>query len=137
MRIEGTLKSWDDDRGFGFIEPTQGGQDIFVHIKDFSRGTARPQINQALTFEVTLGQQGKKRAVNVQPIRVNRRPPLTERQARAQLGAATLLTIPAFMAVYGIVTILWHPPHMDRVSLRGCQSYHLYCLRQRQIRRKT
>ena len=110
MRIEGTLKSWDDERGFGFIATAQGGQDIFVHIKDFPRGTARPQVNQALTFEVTLGQQGKKRAVNVQPIHVSRRPPLTERQARAQLGAATLLAIPVFLVVYGIVTILWRPP---------------------------
>jgi len=35
MRIEGVIKSWNDERGFGFIEPTQGGQEIFVHVKAF------------------------------------------------------------------------------------------------------
>ena len=29
MRFEGTLAQWEDDRGFGFIQPTQGGQELF------------------------------------------------------------------------------------------------------------
>ena len=33
MRFEGKPKLWNDDRGFGFIESTQGGQQIFVHFK--------------------------------------------------------------------------------------------------------
>lgn len=33
MRFEGLLKSLNDERGFGFIEPVQGGDEIFVHIK--------------------------------------------------------------------------------------------------------
>ncbi|WP_096696007.1 cold shock domain-containing protein [Polaromonas sp. AER18D-145] len=65
MRFEGTLKSWNDDKGFGFISPSQGGQDIFVHISEYRRG-GRPVLNEALSFEVALNPQGKKRAVNVQ-----------------------------------------------------------------------
>lgn len=65
MRFEGTLKSWSDDKGFGFISPSQGGQDIFVHISEYRRGD-RPVLNEALTFEVALNPQGKKCAVNVQ-----------------------------------------------------------------------
>ncbi|MDI1272474.1 cold shock domain-containing protein [Polaromonas sp.] len=65
MRFEGTLKSWNDDKGFGFISPSQGGQDIFVHISEYRRG-GRPVLNEALTFEVALNPQGKKRAMNVQ-----------------------------------------------------------------------
>ena len=55
MRFEGTLKTWNDDRGFGFIEPTQGGQEIFVHITTFNSRTGRPQAGQRVTFEVELG----------------------------------------------------------------------------------
>ena len=39
MQFSRTLKSWNDDCGFGFIEPTHGGQKIFVHIKAFPAGT--------------------------------------------------------------------------------------------------
>ena len=43
MRFDGTIKSWNDERGFGFIEPRLGGQDVFVHIKSLPAGTGRPE----------------------------------------------------------------------------------------------
>ncbi|MFY8059264.1 MAG: cold-shock protein [Planctomycetaceae bacterium] len=35
MRFTGTLKSWNDDRGFGFIAVDRARQDVFVHISQF------------------------------------------------------------------------------------------------------
>ena len=66
MRFEGTLAKWNDDRGFGFIQPLQGGQELFAHISAFPRDGQRPQLNESLSFEVTLGQGGKKQAVAIQ-----------------------------------------------------------------------
>ena len=66
MRFEGTLAQWNDDRGFGFILPTEGGQELFAHISSFPRDGQRPQLNEKLSFEVTLGQGGKKQAVAIQ-----------------------------------------------------------------------
>jgi uncharacterized membrane protein YsdA (DUF1294 family)/cold shock CspA family protein len=109
MRFDGVLKSWNDERGFGFLEPVQGGEQIFVHIKAFPPGVGRPQLNQAYSFEVELGPKGK-RAKNVQTVRprASRRP--SERQERAQWGStATLFAIPAFLVVYGGVAVLWRP----------------------------
>ncbi len=76
MRFEGTIHSWNDDRGFGFIQPTQGGQEVFVHIKAF-RGLLqeRPQVHQRVSFAVEMGPQGKKRAVQVELVRATSRPP--------------------------------------------------------------
>lgn len=65
MRIDGTLAKWNDDRGFGFIAPTQGGPEVFVHISAFPRDGQRPRIGERLTFEVEIDKGGKKRAKNL------------------------------------------------------------------------
>jgi cold shock CspA family protein len=64
MRFTGKLKTWTEDRGFGFITPTEGGQDIFVHISEYPRGRT-PIVDELLSFEVALNPQGKKKAVRV------------------------------------------------------------------------
>lgn len=79
MRIDGKLAKWNDERGFGFIAPLQGGSEIFVHISAFPKDTRRPQPGELLSFEIAPGNDGKKRAANV------RRPPYpSARPARAQ-----------------------------------------------------
>lgn len=109
MRFKGTLKSWNDDRGFGFIAPIQGGQEIFVHIKAFSRLSSRPRVNELLWFEVELGPQGKKRAKNVEFVR--RTPHREVRRKPSTLsGSLTVVTIAGFVLLYVVVSILWQPP---------------------------
>lgn len=105
MRFDGVIKSWNDERGFGFIQPVQGGQEIFVHIKAFTGLRERPQINQRVSFQVELGPQGKKRAVNAEMVHAKRpvaTPP--RHHGSTQPGAATLVVIPAF----GVVLLLGH-----------------------------
>jgi cold shock CspA family protein len=65
MRFEGKLTQWNDERGFGFVTPAQGGQDVFVHISAFPRDGQRPQLQEPLSFEIELDNKGKKRAVGV------------------------------------------------------------------------
>lgn len=107
MRFSGTLKSWNDERGFGFIEPSQGGQELFVHIKEFPSGSGRPSVGQLLTFEVESRPDGKKKARAVQyPVRVRRAPrPRVEEPAPWTLPRA--LAIPAFAVLYAAVAWRW------------------------------
>ncbi len=65
MRFDGTLIKWNAERGFGFIAPSQGGHELFVHITAFRRGGRQPTVGDALSFEVQQGADGKKRAVQV------------------------------------------------------------------------
>lgn len=113
MRFTGTLTSWNDDRGFGFLQAKQGGEPVFAHIKAFAPGSGRPQSNQAYSFEVETSAKGK-RAKNIAPIRAAQaaRTPSNarSRQLPAHWGTATLFAIPTFLCLYAVVTVLWHPP---------------------------
>jgi cold shock CspA family protein len=66
MRLTGTLRSWKDDRGFGFIAPTHGGAELFVHISALPRDGSRPAVGEKLTYELGRGKNGQPQAVNVQ-----------------------------------------------------------------------
>jgi uncharacterized membrane protein YsdA (DUF1294 family)/cold shock CspA family protein len=107
MRFDGKLKSWNDERGFGFIEPLRGGQEIFVHIKSFPPGAGRPTIGLALTFEVELGPRGKKRAKSVQFARSSRQAPGPRHEPPAAWTLARLLALPAFFVLYAAVGSRW------------------------------
>ncbi len=66
MRFDGKLDKWNDDRGFGFIVPSRGGDPVFVHVSAFPRDGRRPKIGEELSFEVEPAGDGQRRAVNVQ-----------------------------------------------------------------------
>lgn len=66
QRIDGRLKTWNEEKGFGFIKPLNGGQDVFVHISSYPRRGGKPVVGEALSFEVSLNTDQKKKAVNVQ-----------------------------------------------------------------------
>lgn len=110
MRFEGLLKSWNDERGFGFLELLQGDEDVFVHIKAFRVRSTRPQVGQAMSFEIEVGPDGRKRAKNVAHIRATRPSSSRPRKPTVRLGGGTLIAIPLFIVLYVVVSVLWEPP---------------------------
>jgi cold shock CspA family protein len=65
-RFTGKLNTWNHDRGFGFITPIDGGQEIFVHVSEMPGRRAPASLDAVLSFEVALNPQGKKKAIQVQ-----------------------------------------------------------------------
>ncbi len=65
MPITGTLRSWNEDRGFGFIAPTHGGAEIFVHVSALSRDGTIPTVGEKLSYELGRDRAGKPQAVKV------------------------------------------------------------------------
>ena len=63
----GTVKWFNDAKGFGFITPDNGGEDLFAHFSAIQGGGFKSlKENQRVTFEVTMGPKGKQ-ASNIQP----------------------------------------------------------------------
>ncbi|SFX48292.1 cold-shock protein [Marinospirillum alkaliphilum] len=56
----GTVKWFNDTKGFGFITPDNGGEDLFAHFSEIqSSGFKSLAENQKVSFEVTTGPKGK------------------------------------------------------------------------------
>lgn len=64
----GTVKWFNSEKGFGFIAPDGGGDDVFVHFSAIqSSGYKSLDEGQKVEFEVTQGQKGDA-AANVVPV---------------------------------------------------------------------
>lgn len=69
MSITGTVKFFNDSKGFGFIAPDDGGADAFVHITAVERAGLRTlSQNQKVTYDLEQDQRGKTKAVNLQAV---------------------------------------------------------------------
>jgi CspA family cold shock protein len=65
----GTVKWFNAQKGFGFIQPEAGGADVFVHISAVERaGMSNLNEGQKLSYELEKGKQGKYSAVNLQAV---------------------------------------------------------------------
>ncbi len=63
--LEGTVKFFNDTKGFGFITPANGGEDVFVHTSGLKNDVRE---NDQVTYEVENGRKGLN-AVNVRVVR--------------------------------------------------------------------
>ncbi|HUF57328.1 MAG TPA: cold-shock protein [Thermohalobaculum sp.] len=65
----GTVKWFNATKGYGFIEPEQGGKDIFLHISAVERaGLESPRDGQKVSFDLESGRDGRTSAGNLRYI---------------------------------------------------------------------
>lgn len=125
MSIEGTLAKWNDDRGFGFIAPSQGGPEVFVHISAFPRDSQRPKLGERLTFEIEIDQDGKKRAKNllfpgrpiVHPVR--QPVPRNHHEKQSLLGRIVPLIVVISLVTYGYNKFTQHTTPQMAVAVQS------------------
>ena len=62
----GTVKFFNEDKGYGFIQPDDGGKDSFVHISAVqAAGMATLNKDQRVSYDVETGRNGKESAINL------------------------------------------------------------------------
>lgn len=65
----GTVKWFNPDKGYGFITPEEGGDDLFVHFSEIqTEGFKSLDEGDTVEFEQTIGQNGKPQASKVRKV---------------------------------------------------------------------
>lgn len=117
MRIDGTLTKWNDDRGFGFITPAQGGLEIFAHISAFPKDGQRPHPGDRVTFEIGTGKDGKKQARNILcPARKTETPYRLSMPARRDDSPGLLRRLVPLLLVVGLGAFAYTKYTDDSIS---------------------
>lgn len=98
MNQKGSLTSWNDAKGFGFITPENGGERLFAHISAY-QGRGRPSASRKVVYSQTKDEKGRLRAASFQYAGVARH------RAAVAFGVWVALLIAA--AVLGSVSTLY------------------------------
>lgn len=62
--LKGVLKTWKEDRGYGFITPDNGGRDVFIHISAIGKVNRNPLPGDIIHYQIIRDKHGKFRAIN-------------------------------------------------------------------------
>lgn len=133
MDIEnGTVVDWNEDKGFGFIQPKAGRKKLFFHINDYSYRHKRPKINLKVQYYTSTDRQGRPCAIDVAPIRGHKNNGYELRQKGLSLGIFLLfsailyflyssnqiqLEIPYLYLVASILTFLMYAKDKNAAEL--------------------
>ena len=121
MRFEGVLSAWNHDAGFGAIKPFGGGDEVFVDLAAFPTDGEGPRLDEALSFEIVSGRDGRKEAVRLKRLPAAAQPALREPTGAARLRAqrAERKRRLTWLAAVVIVVVM-----LGLAGLRGWQGAH-------------
>ena len=107
MRYQGKIISWNDDRGFGFIQRNGGSDKVFAHISSFAEGKRRPVVGDIVTYEVIKDEGGRSRAQKVAFPRARTRKTTVKPTHALPWGRVATVGL---IAVLGVGAYLRHKP---------------------------
>jgi uncharacterized membrane protein YsdA (DUF1294 family)/cold shock CspA family protein len=105
VRRKGTIKSWNVDKGFGFISPSSGGKDLFLHITSLQQRGRTPRVGESVTYTLSKDKQNR-------PCAVDATFDGEERQGKTKQpkGASALVIAALFLLFVAAVVYTGHLP---------------------------
>lgn len=111
-RQVGRITGWNDDKGYGFVTPHEGGIRAFVHVKAFQPGSRRPVEGDLISYEVSADAKGRANAASARFAGQRVQAP----QPRAARASSPLRHIPrrllgmlVLLAIVGAAAMEWVP----------------------------
>jgi uncharacterized membrane protein YsdA (DUF1294 family)/cold shock CspA family protein len=104
-RFDGTIATWNSDRGFGFIQPDGGGSQIFVHVRALPVGARTPEVGDELSYEIEHTSDGKTRARYVRYAGTS----AAQTYGTVRTNILSYLPLVLFAIIYAVIEALWHP----------------------------
>jgi len=101
--MRGTLSTWNDDRGFGFISSPEAPDNVFVHISAFAAGSPRPAVGDSVSFGVASSAKGPQ-AAGVRLVG------LVSAARSAEVGRLDYLAIVIFIPLAVFIALQWTAP---------------------------
>lgn len=112
---KGKLKTWKDDRGFGFITPDEGGKDVFLHISTLKNARRRPRVGDTILYQRVTAKGGKVQAVqaSIEGVAFSRSP--TQSRTRKKGLLSTVIGL-AILGTIALVSNQFRPSRSPSLS---------------------
>lgn len=140
-RHQGTLVSWDDPRGFGFIEAPDLPEPVFMHVKFLRLRHQRPVAGDTLRFTLGTGRDGGPAASDVEIVGAAppppKKPPPTYVRDISRLAAAVSILVGAVTAYAIGRAPLWFPAVYVTMTFGSGLAYWLDKLYAREGRQRV
>lgn len=116
---EGKIKTWKEDKGFGFIQPDDGGKDVFIHIRDLKHSNYKPRPGDCICYQIITDPSGKTRAYDafikgVELTETYRKKtfkknlPQQKKNRENKLGTMPVFMLAASPFIFSIILIIQH-----------------------------
>ena len=104
--VKGVLKTWKEDRGFGFIKQDDGNKDLFMHISALDSSSRRPVTGDIIYYQITRDHRGKYKAINAQIEGVALKKSTANNTEKNESGKKLLIGLPLIIII--IAAVIWY-----------------------------